>query len=1745
MEQFGIKDTHEALWGRLYEYINSQYFANTPILQKAILPEIHKEGIIYREPYIEANKAYKTSTNGLEKIETSQSVKRFINSFVENNLIFFKSPYEHQVNALQSYLSGKDLFVSTGTGSGKTECFMWPMITKIADEMISDKSSWEQRGIRALLLYPMNALVSDQMGRLRKNFGSDAFKDQVKTLIDYSSPRMPQFGMYTGRTPYSGEQSSEKDKELASSLMKDLINIDEKMRKDLLDLGKLPAKRDLKGFVDGIKANQHNTSRDDSEMITRFEMQANTPDILITNYSMLEYMLLRPRERKMWEDTANWLKNPKNQLLVVIDEAHMYRGASGGEVSLLLRRLMKKLNIGYDKIRFILTSASMPNETEDDFQAVEEFTCDLTGRLSEDGNFEYIFGTDEVLTESGDLIIRAGQLKEIELEKLQSEESSKLEMINRFVECVYKKAVAFSTIAEASDWLYKNLLEIKQFQQLLKKCRGKALSFNTIVKELFVENNPETEHATQVVVAIACLAKSFTGKVLFPSRVHMFFRGLKGVYACLNPNCIETNQDGDLKIGKVYLDTIEDKCECGGKIYELINHRRCGALFIKGFIDLNVRDRYYIWNRQGLIKSDNIKEIHLYLCNDVIKDKKIRVQYFNPITGFLEYSPTLNNIQVAYFSNTDKKKDDKRDSNEGLITFSTCPKCFTTIGRVGLTDFQTKGNIPFFNIVQTQLLSQPKQFFDEEKIRKFPNAGRKVLMFSDSRQKAAVLAKDMTKSADDNAARQALVKAVIRLEAYNGNIEKNIDSLYPFFLEIACEDNISFFYGNDKELFEQHVNLMRLKLDREAQRGRKIKYENLISDFKNKPDLYLEQLLKMICDNYQSLSDIAICWMEPSKIDYLEDVSYELEDKNILITDEQLKAIMSNWFISIAKDSIALGEDVDDSIRERVQNNEYGRFGIDEGKGFSRGLTAVLKSMGFLDDQQKLIKKELITMFCEKGKNSDKYYLKTSKVALKMSDTHTWLKCLKCSEVVPFSINDICPCCGYNNLQVMTSKELKSLDFWRRPVDEVIKGNKQIVGINTEEHTAQLSYKDQKQNTWSTTENYEMRFQDINLENGSPVDILSCTTTMEVGIDIGSLSAVALRNVPPMRENYQQRAGRAGRRNSSISTITTYVENGPHDNYYFSNPERIISGKVRKPWIDNKSARLIRRHLFIEIFKAFYAKQSVSIDEILTQKFFDDDFERFAKFADQFEMNDAERSILLPTKCSVVNLPYLREELNDALMSLKIDVEKHPEKYDPDNEEKVTLLDSLYNEGLIPTFSFPKNVVGFYIEDEKGKIKQKPERSLDVAISEYAPGKEIVVNKTLYRSGGIYANATKFRKGNHSFSNPAEAYFNDQNYFKNLYKCTDNSCAWLSTEKPENEKCTFCGNAVKRFRSMLKPWGFASENGRAVSVSKNVDYSFAEKPCYAEPPIDDMQKTNYQNLQVARRESQMITIVNNGPDSDGFSVCKKCGAATVGGEGFEKNKINSPYKTHMKCRHHDYEVVSLGHSFRTDMIVFQLSIDPQAINVSAKGLWFNSAVISLAETFRLAASRYLDVEYTDLSVGHRIRKVNNMVFADVYLYDNLSSGAGYAFRLADVLEEFFNEVKTILEHCPSKCKSACHDCLKNYWNQREHRFLNRSEGLDLFNWIKNGILPNFYEPEFQLKMIEPLLCVLKYTDVKVEAEPRNTGLCIKYLNKAHNIKIVPAVYSDYYFDNVNELVLSDKLIDLALPAAYEKFIQSI
>lgn len=185
----------------------------------------------------------------------------------------------------------------------------------------------------------MNALVSDQISRLRRLIGDreGRFVNIFRETSGYAA-RRPQFGMYTGRTPYPGAYPEKaQDRKLEQTLRNISFPQTQQEQEYLRKLsheGKLPAKADMTAYLARLHESIHTPDEEDAELITRFEMQQVCPDILITNYSMLEYMLLRPIEQGIWDSTKAWLnENAENRLLFVIDEAHMYRGSSGGEVA--------------------------------------------------------------------------------------------------------------------------------------------------------------------------------------------------------------------------------------------------------------------------------------------------------------------------------------------------------------------------------------------------------------------------------------------------------------------------------------------------------------------------------------------------------------------------------------------------------------------------------------------------------------------------------------------------------------------------------------------------------------------------------------------------------------------------------------------------------------------------------------------------------------------------------------------------------------------------------------------------------------------------------------------------------------------------------------------------------------------------------------------------------------------------------------------------------------------------------------------------------------------------------------------------------------------------------------------------------------------------------------------------------------------------------------------------------------------
>lgn len=553
MDNFSVQNTHDAIRKRLLTYITTEYSGKNDALRTSCEQDLQKQGILYQKPYIEANRAYSVEENGIASAAVDADTKRILIGMAKRRLGVFLNPYKHQIEALEAFSNSEDVLVATGTGSGKTECFMWPIAVKLTLEMMRSLRTWKQRGVRVIMLYPMNALVSDQMGRLWRMIGNGPgrFHDLLKELA--IGCRVPQFGMYTGRTPYPGTDDEGRNRDLAKTYEKDILKQSDDVKIKLEQLGKFPSKKDFQAFVNRLKTNEKDlTDPEDAELVTRQEMQMSCPDILITNYSMLEYMLLRPIEKSIWDETRAWLNSdPYNKLLFVLDEAHMYRGSSGGEVALLIRRVLHKLGISRNRVQFILTSASVPSE-EDKKEQVYRFACELTAQNFKDHRFHLIQGPEELITINGsefDPLV----LHDFDLDALQKNGERKISAIMDFANRVgLPIPTSFTDEASVECWLYESLKTCTPMLRIIQKSRGNASSFVELAKKAFPAAPKDiAEKATEVLLAIAPFAKNANGNVLYPARLHMLFRGMHGLFACANPRC--TKSHTKLGFGHVYL----------------------------------------------------------------------------------------------------------------------------------------------------------------------------------------------------------------------------------------------------------------------------------------------------------------------------------------------------------------------------------------------------------------------------------------------------------------------------------------------------------------------------------------------------------------------------------------------------------------------------------------------------------------------------------------------------------------------------------------------------------------------------------------------------------------------------------------------------------------------------------------------------------------------------------------------------------------------------------------------------------------------------------------------------------------------------------------------------------------------------------------------------------------------------------------------------------------------------------------
>lgn len=1742
----GANSIHFQLRTELEDYIKSQYFGKSPLLLDAVGGSLDREGLLYQKPYIESSPAYKTTANGIGKADLPEWLKVLFAELSDAGLGVYPSPFNHQITALEHAFVGEDLFVSTGTGSGKTECFMWPLLAKLATEAHDSPGAWQNRGIRTIIMYPMNALVSDQVSRLRRLIGDtdNKFINIFRGTCG-QEVRRPQFGMYTGRTPYPGvAPRSQEDHKLEKTLARMALpstDAEKVFFKKLIAQGKVPAKVNMKNFLERLHNSNHIPDDDDAELITRFEMQQFCPDILITNYSMLEYMLLRTREAKIWEETRNWLQtNANNKLLFVIDEAHMYRGSSGGEVALLIRRLFHKLGINRDRVQFILTTASMPDGSSEDRENVMSFAKDLTSAL-DSSSFCYLSGDREDVTGMQKYDIPFDKFTSCNAELFEAEES-RLYMLNSFWSGVEGSPVPFSSLDSAYEWMYSNIIFYKPFHDLIHNCRGSAVSLKELAETIFPTTAEENAlYGVSILLAIAPLAKDSKGSVLFPARMHMLFRGIKGVYACANADCPHSHSDDTMTLGEVFLTDAQFVCpHCNSVVYELYNDRRCGALFYKGYIledDIGVKDQSYLWHYPGQLMDHRMKEVHLFIpSSDFSLPKKqgknpVKPCYLDVNSGFINFKDDSKagkpGIRKLYYCNYSTK------GRPQIVTFPTCPHCMHQVSQAQLTSFSTRGNQSFFNLIKSQFQAQPAVPGKSGDPDHIPNEGRKVLLFSDSRQRAARLARDISEASDISAARQLFALAIHYME--ESTTERSMNELYDYFCLVAAQNHVQIFHEPEREKFASDCDTTLSNYNRSTRRGREYSPRFGIS---NAPVQMQAHLLRLFSGGYNTLYDSATCWIEPTDA-ALVDAMDMLEESGFEVLEEEFMDVFNAWIMSICDTSTALGHTISDTVRLEVRPN-YGGYGLDKNWSFAKNIRDILE----WDDNSKkaetwvdVLKK---TFLDTAQPDNGKLYVDLTRVRPRFDPSHTWFRCEQCSEVTPYHLKCRCPSCGSQKIHAMNEQELQALSFWRKPIEDALNGDK-IHVIDTEEHTAQLSHKDQRDDMWSKTEQYELRFQDLIQEGETPVDILSSTTTMEVGIDIGSLVAVGLRNIPPVRENYQQRAGRAGRRGSSLSTIVTFCEDGPHDSLYFNDPVPMFRGDPRRPWIDIQSEKLLQRHLNMVVLQEFLSTIYASLDTITTAHFLDTYLDNFNMYLHGYEISDSD--ILLDSPATFDMMAF-RKALSDDLDKLKEKRNAHPELYgvtesgEADNAK--VLLDALYEEGIVPTYSFPKNVVSTYISDQNGKLRYQVERGLDVAIGEYAPGRAIVVDKQTYQIGGLYYPGSGW--GNGQLNSPARAFIEDPNFIKDVLTCTD--CGWFGLAEETVDACPFCGNTeLSLTRQMLRPWGFAPRNAEAIPDAQlSEEYSAVQQPLYSTlPEADEMHNIpGCKNIRIASRTNQRIIMLNKGNENNGFMVCKDCGAALPGNEQNVLDNIQRPYKSKYlrgSCKHTNAINVNLGYDFVTDMLVLEFALDDSRIDTHRKdNPWLSRAAQSLAEALRLTASQSLDIEFTELITGYRLRKNTAGSFVDIYLYDSLSSGAGYAVGVAEEIETLLNRMETLLSGCD--CSGACHKCLKHYRNQYVHGMLDRFSALQLLHWGIEGIMAKAISIPDQQSYIAPLENILDESDCAISC--KDNDIVANPFNNPKHIIVYPAMWVEPH--RTGTIFVSDAYIKYAKPYAVQKIV---
>jgi len=1719
--------------------------------------------------------------------------------------------YDHQWQSLEAVLArGNDLVVTTGTGSGKTECFLLPLFAELARDSASwpacpppadpvARRWWEQGGprvgqwahtrrphaMRAMILYPLNALVEDQLRRLRKTLDSPT----VHSWLDIHRGRNRiLFGRYTGHTPVSGDPT----RAAAVRRLRDRLRDMGQEYADILQQLNDPALPADERELLEREVRYYFPNMDGGEMWSRWDMQETPPDILITNYCMLNIMMMRSLEDPIFAQTRDWLAadpyrhrraaSPTRRFFLVVDELHAYRGTPGTEVAYILRLLFERLDLDIDSRQLVLLSTSASVDEND--PRSHDFLRQFFGR----DRFEIVSrpqvpppaGARSLLGSfAGPFAAFANAVQADPFTPMTGPDPNT--PANQHAMTSLSAALLYAGTETQPQRMLGEALVQQQAHEALRDacgaCHGGQVR-PTEVPRLDALLFPGAASAGQMspsmrglLLALAMSELPATRSAPQPVRGHLFLHNLQNLWICANPHCTDsrcatTLRQQESAAGRpVSTGALHARhqlaCSCGGRVLDLIVCEVCGEVYLGGF-----RARQQLHGR-GTIEILTADQPNLEDIPDRITPGKTYEQYavFWPLPEQPAWATQPQDPQYDMNRITRRWVQAKLNAYSGVLLRETtpptqdevpgwlyviagnhpnespmpgkCPRCDA--------DYRQK-NIPTPLRNHRTGFQKACQVIASALCREMPvtrsrKPARKLVIFSDSRQDAAKLAAGMERDHFRDMVRLALLGA---LNAYWRSFEGFLRTRLPLFPAALPALQASHPAVAAVGSQPPQPDDPRLAADFQAA------YPRVVLEFMNRlmnvppadppARQQLEELLARYPDRvplpelrrivHQILLQLGIpsggpvyrllgYWINNERSPWYgcydwgtpvprEQTGLPPQATRLLgnIDDAIMGEIMYALFPHRARTLEGLAQGTVTyqpvgvpapiireatlavirqlGIRRAYRHAEFFRPGNND--TLPPFVQQYLANLGIapVNVQQQLLQSGAgIPALSRIALDSDRLSLSPPPPEVTLPGGRRarpgW-RCPTCRAFYLQPAGGICPDCG-GPLQN---------DFSSQTFDYYVYLSEQSghpFRFRSEELTGQTDFADRpRRQRW---------FQEVFVqgEERRPlgVDLLSVTTTMEAGVDIGSLQAVMMSNMPPRRFNYQQRVGRAGRRGAGLSLAVTFCRGRSHDDFYYARTEQMTGDPPPLPYVDLRRESILQRVLIKEVLRLAFLDVNPAVLAGTGNTLLDSvhgEFGPAAAWPNVAQdvanwLNDPAHLAAIRRVIDVLRVqtqwqgttPVAQAFCQQMLAFLQNDLV--PRITGVVNDPRYTqdaLSERLANAGLLPMFGFPTRVRLLYTQwpyrgnlwpPEHGTV----DRDLDIAISQFAPGSQTVKDKAVHKACGVVeaypqGNGVAFNDGLFPplpGGNPAPvgicAYCQAVDILPAMAGAAPGGVV------PQPVLCQVCQRQEMRPLDAREPKGFFTDldpedfegtfewTARSTRPTLNIGTQPAQTLSVGNGIVGTLSETD-------------ITSVNDNGGEGGFDFQ----AASVDGRNIGGAYAALAQNTRRVSVSGPPFRIALLSRRRTDALLIDMAQWPQGVSADPTTVVGRAAWYSLAFFLRIAAAAELDVDTLELDAGFRTFGPAGQPQAQAFLCDKLENGAGYCRWLAEPAH--FTQLLTqadpaqpgsiaarwLLPGHAGECDTSCNLCLRDFYNLPYHGLLDWRLALDMGQLLRSA-----------------------------------------------------------------------------------------